>query len=467
MALEENAIVKKELLEDSEAEEPLTEDNQTVEEIKKKLVFASQAEFIKEEAQKISLLSPGDVQCPSVLQSELKSETSLTTGMKSYLQKAMEVAAEGMIVASQRAAEIDQQYKITEQTKSAVDAGMKKAKEIDEQYAISNTAKATATKVTRRATLLGDEVTDLSKVAATVVSEQAVAGMESASTMATQLEEQYKITESTKAAMNMAEETANLAMVTGNSAASYAMEAGSSAANSAKEAGMTATNYAMSAAVDVKGTAKKAATVVAKESNKAANTISTKATELDEHYSISNKAKAAATVVSEQASQLNDQYKVTETISSVANVSVNTLNKAMEAIKPKKAKNDISEEKVKQLGEMMMLGGVKMSETMLKEATELFDKMDENNDDIVTLKEASKHFSVKKFGKVNAIAMFSEVDDDVNNEITKEEWIDFWQQVLDHGYTENDITEELINMKNSEAWVDWEDGRTTEKNPEN
>merc|ERR1719471_2196641 len=99
-----------------------------------------------------------------------------------------------------------------------------------------------------------------------------------------------------------------------------------------------------------------------------------------------------------------------------------------------------------------------MSEALKNKVNELFDKMDDNNDNIVTKSEAKKHFSVKKFGAVNAQAMFNEVDEDKNDAVTREEWEGFWQQVLNHDYAEADIIAELDNLISGEAWVDWEDG---------
>ena len=48
----------------------------------------------------------------------------------------------------------------------------------------------------------------------------------------------------------------------------------------------------------------------------------------------------------------------------------------------------------------------------------------------------------KNFAKVNAQAMFNEVDDDGNEEVTFPEWVDFWKNVLAQDcYTEEDIAE--------------------------
>mmetsp|Transcript_16957 Transcript_16957/g.45662 ORF Transcript_16957/g.45662 Transcript_16957/m.45662 type:complete len:144 (-) Transcript_16957:433-864(-) len=98
---------------------------------------------------------------------------------------------------------------------------------------------------------------------------------------------------------------------------------------------------------------------------------------------------------------------------------------------------------------------------------ELFDKMDENHDGVVSLKEAEHYWSagkLGKFGTMSARAMFSEVDDDGNMNISFDEWVDFWKNVRNnpmHTYSDEEISEELQAMLDGEAWRDWEDGRST------
>ena len=78
----------------------------------------------------------------------------------------------------------------------------------------------------------------------------------------------------------------------------------------------------------------------------------------------------------------------------------------------------------------------------------------------VTKDEATKFF--KNFAKVNAQAMFNEVDEDGNGSIAYDEWIEFWRNVMGTGtYETEDVMEELESMMEGGAWVDWNDGRTT------
>lgn len=77
----------------------------------------------------------------------------------------------------------------------------------------------------------------------------------------------------------------------------------------------------------------------------------------------------------------------------------------------------------------------------------------------ITRDQACKFFK-GKFGKLSAEAMFNEVDVDKDGSITKVEFVEFWTQVKKSGYKEEDIKEEVTEMRNgSGAWVDWKDDR--------
>merc|ERR1711879_42613 len=59
--------------------------------------------------------------------------------------------------------------------------------------------------------------------------------------------------------------------------------------------------------------------------------------------------------------------------------------------------------------------------------------------------------------------MFSEVDTDGSGAITSDEFLKFWIQVKASGYKDQDILEELDNLLDGSAWVDFKDTRTTIK----
>mmetsp|Transcript_55261 Transcript_55261/g.87640 ORF Transcript_55261/g.87640 Transcript_55261/m.87640 type:complete len:140 (+) Transcript_55261:94-513(+) len=102
---------------------------------------------------------------------------------------------------------------------------------------------------------------------------------------------------------------------------------------------------------------------------------------------------------------------------------------------------------------------VPMSAELTSAVEDLFDTMDADGDKQLTKAEADKHFKTK-FGHLSAQAMFNEVDDDGNEKITRDEFIDFWTQVKNSGYEEDDLLEEVKNIKKGEGWVDFNDDRS-------
>eukprot|EP00927_Polykrikos_kofoidii_P065171 TRINITY_DN60960_c0_g1_i1.p1 TRINITY_DN60960_c0_g1~~TRINITY_DN60960_c0_g1_i1.p1 ORF type:complete len:264 (+),score=56.61 TRINITY_DN60960_c0_g1_i1:98-889(+) len=91
---------------------------------------------------------------------------------------------------------------------------------------------------------------------------------------------------------------------------------------------------------------------------------------------------------------------------------------------------------------------------------ELFFKMDTDRSCVITHAKAAKHFT-GGFGKVSVEAMFNEVDVKSHGQITAKEWMKFWVQVRHSGYKDQDIIEEIQNLIEGGAWVDWKDGRNT------
>jgi len=91
---------------------------------------------------------------------------------------------------------------------------------------------------------------------------------------------------------------------------------------------------------------------------------------------------------------------------------------------------------------------------------ELFRKMDPDGSNAVSREEA-KAFFKGSFGKMSADAMFNEVDDDGSGAIDAEEFVRFWIHVRKNGYKEQDILDELDQLLEGGAWVDWKDGKDT------
>ena len=53
--------------------------------------------------------------------------------------------------------------------------------------------------------------------------------------------------------------------------------------------------------------------------------------------------------------------------------------------------------------------------------------------------------------------MFNAVDSDGNGKIDLKEWIGFWNHVKKAGHSDQEIMEELINIREGNSWVGFED----------
>mmetsp|Transcript_39925 Transcript_39925/g.85522 ORF Transcript_39925/g.85522 Transcript_39925/m.85522 type:complete len:426 (+) Transcript_39925:223-1500(+) len=104
--------------------------------------------------------------------------------------------------------------------------------------------------------------------------------------------------------------------------------------------------------------------------------------------------------------------------------------------------------------------GCKLSSKCWLKLETLFRLMDEDGSNAVTRDEA-KSFFQGAFSNLSVDAMFNEVDTDGSGAITSEEFIKFWLQVRGSGYKEQDILDELDELIEGGAWVDWKDGRDT------
>jgi len=106
--------------------------------------------------------------------------------------------------------------------------------------------------------------------------------------------------------------------------------------------------------------------------------------------------------------------------------------------------------------------GCKLSQNCWNKLEELFRKMDPDGSNAVSRDEARLFFK-GAFGKMSADAMFNEVDVDGSGAIDSEEFVKFWICVRKNGYKEQDILDELDELLEGGAWVDWKDGRDTGK----
>lgn len=97
---------------------------------------------------------------------------------------------------------------------------------------------------------------------------------------------------------------------------------------------------------------------------------------------------------------------------------------------------------------------------MLGKLKTIFTKMDADGNGTITKKEANAFWRTN-FAKVNAGAMFNEVDEDQDGNVSEAEWFIFWKNVLSHGYTAQDLEDELDELIAGGSWVDYSDGRNT------
>jgi len=104
--------------------------------------------------------------------------------------------------------------------------------------------------------------------------------------------------------------------------------------------------------------------------------------------------------------------------------------------------------------------GCKLSAAAWEKVEALFNAMDADRSNAVTRDQASAFFK-GAFAQLSVDAMFNEVDVDGSGAITAEEFVDFWVQVRKAGYSDDDIIEELEQLREGNAWVDWKDDRAT------
>lgn len=98
-----------------------------------------------------------------------------------------------------------------------------------------------------------------------------------------------------------------------------------------------------------------------------------------------------------------------------------------------------------------------LSSTLLAKVLRLYQMMDTNSNGAISRAEAKCHF--KRYAELSTNAMFNEVDEDRNDVITFDEFVDFWQQVKRSGYPEEDLSNEIDELLKGNVWVDYADSR--------
>ena len=92
----------------------------------------------------------------------------------------------------------------------------------------------------------------------------------------------------------------------------------------------------------------------------------------------------------------------------------------------------------------------------LAKVQEVFGIFDVDGSHAIDKNEAIVHWK-NAFGRISAREFFNTVDADNDGQVTLEEFIEFWKVVKSSGHSEEEILEELENIKNGESWVGFND----------
>lgn len=100
----------------------------------------------------------------------------------------------------------------------------------------------------------------------------------------------------------------------------------------------------------------------------------------------------------------------------------------------------------------------KLSSDAKNLAIEIFRSMDTDRSNSIDFNEAMT-FWKSKFPKISSKEMFDAVDKDRNHKIELSEWVEFWTKVKQSGHTDEEITEELRNLKTN-GWMQFNNVRS-------
>ena len=97
-----------------------------------------------------------------------------------------------------------------------------------------------------------------------------------------------------------------------------------------------------------------------------------------------------------------------------------------------------------------------LTDATMAKVNEVFHSFDVDGSMSIDKEEAVKHWK-GKFGQLSAREFFNTVDANQDGKISLEEFVDFWKVVRAAGHSEEEINEELDNIKNGESWVGFND----------
>ena len=92
----------------------------------------------------------------------------------------------------------------------------------------------------------------------------------------------------------------------------------------------------------------------------------------------------------------------------------------------------------------------------MEKVNEVFGIFDIDGSNNIDKEEAVKHWK-SAFGKISAKEFFNAVDVNKDGQISLEEFQSFWCAVKAAGHSEEEILEELENIKSGQSWVGFND----------
>jgi hypothetical protein len=97
-----------------------------------------------------------------------------------------------------------------------------------------------------------------------------------------------------------------------------------------------------------------------------------------------------------------------------------------------------------------------LMQSTLDLAIEVFNEIDSDHTRMLDFQKTLNWWH-HNFAKINTHAMFDAVDQDRDGQISLDEWIAFWQTVRSHSHLDEEIVEELNNIRDGCSWVVFDD----------
>mmetsp|Transcript_28456 Transcript_28456/g.32543 ORF Transcript_28456/g.32543 Transcript_28456/m.32543 type:complete len:118 (-) Transcript_28456:44-397(-) len=99
---------------------------------------------------------------------------------------------------------------------------------------------------------------------------------------------------------------------------------------------------------------------------------------------------------------------------------------------------------------------VELPEEAMEIIKQIFEEIDKDNSGSIDKKEAINYWD-SNFGKISASAFFENVDINNDGYVEYEEFVDFWKLVKHVGHTDEEIMEELQNLRDKQTWCGFND----------